>query len=543
MRRLAVAVVTLVALLAAAGPADAAISRAQSIKIMKRAVRGDFVKVEQKVYGRRRPLPRGAVVTQGGIPSKRLSRAKKTDEGLSAKVPAIELKRPTWFYWHDQNPQAGFQKAGQIILVDAVNGRVRKMAISWWPVINRKRVFPPGIRAPRAVAATPPAAWSASVVPGLRNDCIVTIGDRTDPYFVNGLARITRMASSIGARMRPARSVNEIGSTIDAMAREDPPCTDVMIYVAGHGWGPPGTDVTTQDGQPVATSPNARITVKSTVGGGASPVVREENLDLADLRKIVKDRPTLTFKLIIESCFAGRWTAIMTEPNVRITLTSAAANEVTFLAITHAQAGTQSKGQINFDPNAPVGTPDGPTTAPPFTEWFAGKVEEWSDKPEETSKGADLGEAAGYAGAHKQGNRAEDLGWQHGQTDDRTSTRPHAPPPGTGPPPPAQTGYTVRVVGTYRHIGPGVSEVCWDITTDPPRADARVTVKTTGPGVTVGGDNAGRTDANGAVRIRAGIDELGEYRSDVKVVDTAGIERTAQGSVTVLSQQGTCPPP
>jgi hypothetical protein len=540
MRR-ALALAATLALVGAA-PAPAAVSRSEALKIARSTVRPDATNAS-KLYGFRLPLARGSVVGEGGIPTRRLRRAKRSGSKLTARVPMLRLRRPAWLFWFDQAPGAGFQHPSIIVLVDAKTGGVRRRAISWWPVVNRRRLLPPGVRRARA-APVPPIAWRASIVPGLRNDCIVTIGDRSDPYFTKALAAMTRLGQAIGARVIPVQRVGQLGPKIDEAIRGDPPCTDVMIYIAGHGWGPIGTDVKTSDGLPVAQSEQARVTIKSTVGGGATPRVVEELLDFADVKKLIHDRPQVTFKLVVESCFAGRWTLLMAEPNLRIAVASSRATEVTFLAVTDPRPGTQSGGELTFT-GGEQGAPDGPDDPPPFTKGFVQAVTEWSDSPGERSKGEDLGEAAGYAGTHHH-NRAEDLGWVKPQTDDRTDQRPHAPPPGQQQPPPqppGQVAYEVRVDGSYRHIGPGSSEVCWDVGTSPPRPNAEVTIRTTGPGVTGGGSQSVRTGDDGKVRVRVAINAFGRYDSTADVVAADGAARSGAGSVTVGEAQGTCPPP
>jgi hypothetical protein len=523
-------------MLLGAAPAPAAVSRTEANAIAKRVVRSERTNAS-RLYTLRNRVPRGAVVTEGGISNRLAKRARRRGDTMRVRLAARPLRRPAWMFWLDQAPGAGFQHPGMIVLVDAVTGRVRRQSISWWPVVDGRRILPPGVRRPPRAAASrpPPPAWSAAVVPGLRNDCIVTIGDRQDPHFVKAMAAVTQMGNRVGVPVAAARTVSELGPKIDELARRNPPCTDVMIYVAGHGWAPPGSDVKMPNGQAVGTSAQPRVTIRSTVAGGANPVVVQEHLELEDLRRVMRARPHLTFKLAVESCFSGRWTLAMAAPNLRITLTSSRAGEVTFLAVTHAQAGRQSGGKMQWDENAPVGTPDGPDDPPPFTKGLTEAIERWSESPEERARGEDLGLALGYAGTHREGDRARTLGWQSGQTDDRTRERPHA-----GVPPPSQQPiYDVVVTGSYRHIGPGASEVCWDIRTDPPRADAQLTVRTTGPGVAGGAEQSARTDANGFVRVRVPIDAYGEYRSEVE----AQGGRPGAGSVLVSEAQGTCPPP
>jgi hypothetical protein len=236
---------------------------------------------------------------------------------------------------------------------------------------------------------------------------------------------------------------------------------------------------------------------------------------------------------------------MMAEPNLRITLTSSRSSELTFLFVTHAQRGVQAGGTLRLDESAPVGTPDGPDDPPPFTRGLTQAVEEWSEDP--ANQNGELGEALSHAGKNRQGDRARALGWQHGQTDDRTSTR--GPGPGCQvqpqPPcqPPGQVAYEVRVTGTYRHIGPGSSEVCWDIRTVPQRPDAEVNVQTSSPGVVSGGSQSVRTNSTGFVRVRVRINSYGSYSSSVSVVAQDGAARTGNGNVTVGPEAGTCPPP
>lgn len=541
-RAIAIWMIAAAAALGAAAPGDAAVTRAQAQKVAERSLRTLLRSGDARLFAIARPLRRGSVVTEGGIPNTRVRRARRRGDTIRARVPAYRLRRAAYMFWLDQAPGGGFQKPSVTVLVDRQSGRVvHRRSMSWWPVVNRRRIHTPDVR--RRPRAVPPPAWSAAIVPGLRNDCIVTIGDRTDPYFLKGLAAVTARGQALGMRVAAAKHVRDLGPAIDRLARGDPPCTDVMIYVAAHGWGPLNSDVTLPNGDPIAKSEKARVTIKSTVGGGVRPTVTEETLDFDDVKKIIHDRPSLTFKLAVESCFSGRWTLLMAEPNLRITLTSSRTSEVTFLAVTHAQAGTQSKGELHFDDSAPVGTPDTADDPPPFTKGLVQALDEWSESPGERAKGEDLGKGLGYAGQHREGDRARTLGWQHGQTDDRTSARPHAQTGQQPPPqPPGQVAYEVSVTGTYRHIGPGSSEVCWDIRTVPPRPEAQVTIRTSGPGVVNGGSQSLRLDDQGFARVRVAIDQLGTYESSADVVAGDGAARSGRGSVTVGSAQGTCPP-
>jgi hypothetical protein len=142
--------------------------------------------------------------------------------------------------------------------------------------------------------------------------------------------------------------------------------------------------------------------------------------------------------------------------------------------------GCRRTGRSSSTTTRPSGSRTARTT-PPFTKGVTQAIEEWSEDAANQNK--DLGEATGHAGTHREGDRARGLGWQHGVTDDRTDERPprqgcaQLPAPSLCQPP-GQQAYEVSMTGSYRHIGPGSSEFCWDIRTVPPRPNAQVTVRT-----------------------------------------------------------------
>ena len=274
---------------------------------------------------------------------------------------------------------------------------------------------------------------------------------------MKGLAAMAGMAQRHGIPSAGARRVRDLGPTIDRLANANPPCTDVILYVAAPGWAPPNTDIPN-----VAKSDQARVVIKAPAGGGQPAV--EENLDHADVKKLIQDRPKLSFKFVIEACFSGRWTTLMAEPNLRITLTSSRSNELTFLAITRAERGRQVAGHIEWK-GGTVGSPDEEGDPPPFTRSVVEAIDNFAGNP--ANANAEAGQALSDAGKNRK-DRARDLGWQHGRTDDRTGERPHASP-----------GLSVSVNGSYRHIGPGNSQTCWSIRVA--RGPAQVSITVTGP--------------------------------------------------------------
>jgi hypothetical protein len=286
----------------------------------------------------------------------------------------------------------------------------------------------------------------------------------------------------------------------------------------------------------VAKSDKARVTVKAAAGGGNPPV--EENLDFDDIKKVIHARPNLSFKLVVESCFSGRWTLAMAEPNLRITLTSSRQDEVTFLAVTHAQAGRQVDGALQWDASAPVGEADNPDDPPPFTKGLTQAVDDWAGDP--MNQNGELGQALSYGGRHREGDRARALGWQHGRTDDRTDTRGVGPGGGGGGGQP--TPFTLTVSGSYRHIGPGSSETCWGIQTNPARPNTVVTITVRGPN-NYSESRTDSTNSSGFVRLRTPINQFGIYTAEVHATAEDGATASGSGSVAVNGATGTCPAP
>jgi hypothetical protein len=305
-----------------------------------------------------------------------------------------------------------------------------------------------------------------------------------------------------------------------------------MIYIGAHGYGPNGSKVTLPDGKtPVARSDKAKVQIKAPAGGG-NPAV-DEDLGLDDIKKVIHDRPNLSFKLVVEACFSGRWTLAMAEPNLRITVTSSRADEVTFLAVTHAQQGMQVNGQLQWREGASVGTPDGPDDPPPFTKGLTQAIDDWANDPPNQNK--ELGEALGYGGTHREGDRARVLGWQNGRTDDRTSERPPGQG-GVGQP----TPFSINITPSYRHLA-ATSETCWGVQTNPVRSNAQVTITVSGPNYSMSRTDA--TNSSGFVRLRTPINQYGTYDASVHATAEDGATASGNSSITVTSADGTCPPP
>jgi hypothetical protein len=465
-----------------------------------------------EIHRLKRALRRGALVGQGVEPARKGKR----------------VQRRAFLFWGDYAPGAAFAHPSRLVLIDGATGKVAfNRLIGWWPEVNGKRVFVRG-RGRLTRPRVGPVRARGAVVPGFKNDCLVTIGDRTDPYFLKGMAAVTRMAQRHGMPSAPARRLRDLGPAIDRLAAANPPCKDVMIYIAAHGYAPEGSKV------PAAKSTKARVQIKAPAAGGQPEVTEDVGLD--DIRKIMHDHPNLSFKLVVDSCFSARWTLAMAEPNLRITLTSSRQDEVTWLAVNHAQAGRQVDGAIQYDENAPVGRADDPGDPPPFTKGLTQAVDDWAEDP--ANQNGDLGQALGYAGKHRDGDRARVLGWQHGKTDDRTATRPVGPGGTVGP-----TPFTLNISPSYRHIGPGSSETCWGVQTNPARPNTVVTITVRGPN-NYSESRTDSTDSSGFVRLRTSINQTGTYTAEVHANAPDGATASGNSSVEVkYPDPGGCPAP
>jgi hypothetical protein len=527
MRRLAVALAVLA--LGAVAPSAEAVTAQQARAAAERAMAAgpDAVPFDPSgplVSAKRRFRP----VVELHRAKRALKRGAKVGQGVEKARRAHRVTRRSFLFWGDYAPGAGFVHPSRIVLIDAATGEVAfNRLIGWWPEVNGRRVFVRGRGKLRRPRVGPVARVSA--VPGFKNDCLVTIGDRTDPHFLKGIAAASQMAQKHGMPSRAARRVADLGPAIDALAAANPPCKDVMIYIGAHGFAPPGSSV------PAGQTEKAQVQVKAPAGGGKPAV--DESLGLDDIRRIIQKHPQLSFKLVVESCFSGRWTLAMAEPNLRITLTSSRADEVTFLAVTHAQAGRQVNGAIQWDESAPVGEADEPGDPPPFTKGLTQAVDDWAADP--ANQNGELGQALGYGGDHRDGDRARSLGWQHGRTDDRTDTRGVGPGAGGGGGQP--TAFTVDVSGSYRHIAPGSSETCWGIQTNPARPNTVVTITVRGPN-DYSQSRTDSTDSNGFVRLRTPIGQTGTYTAEVHATAADGATASGTGSVNVTGAAGTCPP-
>lgn len=570
LRAVAVAAVVVATVMAGAAPAQA-ISRKRADAIALKVLRPERVKAPNALLGLPRALPAGSRVVEGGIGLTAGKVTKLSGGRIRARVKVTRLKGRAWLYWHDLARGAAFQHPSEILVVDDRTGRVlRRQAMTWWPLVNGKRpAFLGSVRARhdrryRVFDDAPPARGTAGRValaapritgpPALPNDCIVVLGDRTDPLFANTFRDIAQTAQLLGVRRADARSAAELDAKIRELEAADPPCTDVVVWVAAHGYPPTGASYkhpTASGNIPESRFPQVALSESVTDIYG-NTTVTQTLFDGQMLRGVLAGHRDITFKLIVDACFSGRWTELMDEPNLRITLTAARRDQMgwgwfpgDYYAASQTNAVVTTTGTLI--PNQT----SNPNQAQGFTNGLDRGLVRWSGSDDaQAVTGLDLGAALKFAyGSVQMHDMGAITGMSVPQIADMTAERPHAAPPSAGPPGGggAQTSYSVTIGLSYRHgppAGPGgaPSEVCVRVRTSPART-GKARVRLTGPGVASGGDQTLDLEADGTALARVGINQYGDYTAGADVTAAGGAERSGAGQITVTSAPGTCAAP
>lgn len=325
------------------------------------------------VVGLPGPLKASDFVYGAGVPADPIGLTTKQGrlgDELSFRERVRRIGRSAWLFWEDLEPGSDYEHPSRLLLIDAHSGRVlEEQTLYFYPLLDghvpafvsaetnpRYAVYPKSRgraasaqAADRAAATAPLGAFS---VPPARaaaggpfpGSCIVLIGDRHDPLrggqtksnFGGDLAAMAAVAKDNGLPAYNAtNSENLAGEVSKAIANG---CTDVLIFLAGHGLPAPGTTVV--DGEPVRfTYPQGAVIVNSdpladtahntelTPAGDPQPVL-VPIVTAGDIGGIVKAHKEVHFKLLVDSCFAGRFEeAVREESNVVMFAGSAAAGE------------------------------------------------------------------------------------------------------------------------------------------------------------------------------------------------------------------------
>ena len=163
-----------------------------------------------------------------------------------------------------------------------------------------------------------------------KDDAVVTIGDRHDSQFDTSFKEIEKVFDkdhlNIPTTAVDLKDVPKGGTastllkqTIANVAKTK---KDIFLFIAGHGYAEHDSFYTDQNGNKIKndiTSKTPQIQLDSKT---------HESLGGPSLEGIIKANPKVTFKVVIESCFSGRFMEILkAQPNVAIAVTSAPKNE------------------------------------------------------------------------------------------------------------------------------------------------------------------------------------------------------------------------
>jgi hypothetical protein len=469
------------------------------------------------------------------------------------------LARPARLYWEDQAPGALFEHPSVMLLVDDQTGRVGfRQRMSYWPQVGGRD--PPFRASPRAENSSrylvfarrdggaarpsgyiPLATASLAGPPNLGPaNCMVTIGDRIDPLFRGDFKAMAAIAGVLNLQKYDAKSVDDLANRIaEAQAAR---CLDVAIFIAGHG-----------SAKAHASEPTVKLrwSEPSTHTGKGPKKLPEktEPLTGSKLVEILKRSTGLTFKIVISSCYAGRFTPLLVAvQSVRVVAVGAQSDQ---LGWGNMQPGVNYvSGPVKGHMPPTEGKLLQNTTVNPFgATTFMGAIvrglDQWAhDDAARNTTGDDLAKAIVNSGDRLHDN---DFSYQLGRTVPYVadySSRPTAAPaptPAQPPTPNPANDFRVTVTGGYRHLAPGSSEVCALITTEPPKPGQRYSITISGPAVVGQGGRAGALDAAGTARESFPINDYGEYGLRATVTDADGTTREGTAIVTVRPAQGTCP--
>ncbi len=437
---------TTVALLVVAAPASA-LSRRQAVRLAERAIAHlSGVTRPLVIFGLRAPLSARAVVNEADGPG-------------ASFTPTKPIGHREWLYWADYGCTTFFAHPSLLVLLDARTGRVRAAhQLLWMPMINgtiapwlsdaaaydnpRYRVAsssacPAGAAPARStsarrldalslIAGVPPPAFArptnepahsaqaaTTFTPvitktQLAGDCIVMIGDRQGQSgggeFNASFTAMTKFAAALGlapdhiadAPSTVAGLQETIGNLVNATS---PPCTDVFIYLAGHGIPARGARI--QSGpefQQLGPGQGGDAgVVTSWKQNDVGQTVPEDIITPQDLLNVMDAfEMKATFKIKIISCFSGRFLPDLNgQPNLIDAEASSADNQTSWAHLQRAVAKDPATGTF-YPPDRTLNgvtewknkhfvanTTDNPDGADEATNGNIHGLETWASSPTE----------------------------------------------------------------------------------------------------------------------------------------------------------------
>ncbi len=319
-------------------PSAFALTRAQADAVAFAALKPSGR--QAAVYGLPSALPAGTAVSDAGPgPGERFV---VTDNGpgkgatLQATVRRTTLSAPGWLFWEDPNAGASFPHASRLLLVDDATGKVAwTQTLAWWPLVNDKPAafYLHSNRA--AYRVTAGVERQASLATGsdteqasYPHDCLIALYNAGDTRSIaNFGGDASAMVAFAEAHGMPAVKTSLPSALVSyATSFVDKGCTDIVVFLAGHGTPAPSS------GLPGGTEEPTVIVASNYVAGanGTTTTVTDSAVTASDLKGIVKQfSGKATFKFLVNACYAGRFvTALDTDPGVALVAASAAGDEI-----------------------------------------------------------------------------------------------------------------------------------------------------------------------------------------------------------------------
>lgn len=277
--------------------------------------------------------------------SKRPLKAKSEVTVYRGRGRSFTAKRPTWFFWIDDDPKAQFEHSTRFVYIDAKTRRVKVVKQQWWPLVKgRASWFEPADYwntknwAYSTVAPITPAASTASS-PRARTaasteECAVIIDGSGDakagfPDDVEGMNEVigTTFGYTTTKLTPPNNNKADFEKAVDDLVKDG--CKDMLIYIASHG-------------------------AKQLVDMGTGTYTA------ADLKALMDKYPTMEFKVVIQSCKSGSWVGQL--------------GAGTLITITSTDSDTPS---YSADPDGP----DDPNPDDKGSEFTSGLIEDLKEIP------------------------------------------------------------------------------------------------------------------------------------------------------------------
>jgi len=461
-----------------------------------------------------------------------------------------KLGRRTWLFWGDEACDAQFPHSSRLVLIDDRTGRVRSsQELIEEPTIDG--VVPPFLATPAAYASSryrvvssnlcvapgksrgagTPAGWKSALPPGsLDKDCMVIVGDQS-PMWQPDYQAMSGWADDVGLRhTTAAASMAGLRNAVADFAGDTAkPCTDVLVFIAGHGVPPPDTTIretwTTRKTTKAQGGPPAIVVHYRPSDRTPGWLVPDAIITPDALVALVDTYAgKVDFKFKIASCFSGRFEHPLSDrPNVRIVEMSSAADQTSVFHMTNAVARDTSGSFYPPDKHdrttgVPLWRPEhlvnnkttNPLGADEFTNGNVAGFYAWSQDPGKT---VDLGGGVSEA-AH--GGQDQNFGAISGYTTVVIT------PLKAAHSAPAGAAFQLFTHSGWAHDDPsppdgGLSTVCVNVSTVPAQAGTAVSADmTTGPGIATHHVD-GTLSASGAAHLRFDITAPGHYDGTVTV--------------------------